>query len=122
MKKNEKKVKANENEEHIKEMLEEQAKEYGCSVEEVKKILIAEWGVGADRGYSIFTNDEFSDDLKVIEKIDELGVYNDDLEAAMQAERDGIKLIPIEEIPKVYPYYCYRFVDTPKNRYLLGIV
>lgn len=110
-------MKANEIENRIKEMLEEQAKEYGCSIEEVKKILVEEWGIGGDRGYRICSNDDIPDDLQVIEKIDELRVYDNDLEAAIQAERDGIKLIPITECTKKYPYCCYRFIDTPKNRY-----
>ena len=100
----------------IQEMLIEQAEEYECTVEEVKQTLIEDWGTGGDRGYGIFEDDK---GLLHIEKIDELDVYDDDLEAGKQAERDGIKLIPFELNPKQYPYNCYRFLDTEENRKLL---
>ena len=101
-------------EKRIQEMLIREAEENECTVEEVKKILVEDWGIGGDRGYGIYISDDT--ELEHIERIDVLGVYDDDLEASMQAEKDGIKLIPLEENPKEYPYNCYRFIDTEENR------
>lgn len=103
----------------IEDMLTREAEEYECSVEEVKKILIEEWGIGGDKGYGIFVSGDLPKGLTHIERIDELGVYDGDLEASIQAEKDGIKLIPLEENPKEYPYNCYRFIDTEENRRIL---
>lgn len=101
-------------EQRIKEMLIKEAKENRCTIEEVKQMLIEDWGIGGDRGYGIFTSDKPK--LEHIERIDELGVYDGDLEAGEQAEKDGIKLIPLELNPKKYPYQYYRFIDTEENR------
>ncbi len=101
-------------EQRIKEMLIEQAEANECTVEEVKQILIEEWGIGADRGYGIFISDKPR--IAHIERIDELGVYDGDLDAGEQAEKDGIKLIPLELNPTEYPYQYYRFIDTEENR------
>lgn len=103
----------------LKELLEEQSTEYGCSVEEVKNIMLQEWGKGADRGYRIATEPDMEQGLTVIERIDEYGVYDSDLEAGLQAEKDGVQLIPFEENPKEYPYDCYRILDTKVNRQII---
>ena len=102
-------------EDRIQEMLIREAEEDGLTVEEIKQTLVEDWGVGGDRGYGIFVSAD-SKFLEHIERIDELNVYDGDLEAGEQAEKDGIKLIPLEENPKEYPYNCYRFVDTEENR------
>lgn len=104
-------------EQRIQETLVKQAEEYGCTVEEIKQILIEDWGIGGDRGYGIFISDDTN--LVHIERIDELDVYDDDLMAGEQAEIDGIKLIPLELNPNKYPYNCYRFLDIEENRKLL---
>ena len=101
-------------EQRIEEMLIREPKANECTVEEIKRMLIEEWGTGGDRGYGIFVSDKPR--LSHIERIDELGVYDGDLEAGEQAERDGIKLIPLELNPTEYPYQYYRFIDTEENR------
>lgn len=46
-----------------------------------------------------------------IERVDELGIYDDDKKASRAAERDGIKLIyGMEGVPDGV------YVDTPENR------
>ena len=99
-------------EQRIEEMLIREAKEFECSIEEVKESLIEEWG--SYKGYGIFLSDIL--ELEHIERIDDLDVYDDDFEAAEQAEKDGVELIPFELNPKTYPYNCYRFIDTEENR------
>lgn len=101
----------------INEMLKREAKSENCSVEEFKKILTTEYGKYASRGYGIFNSCDVA--VEHIERIDVLNVYDGDLDAGMQAEKDGIKLIPFDLNPKGYPYDCYRFIDTPENRKML---
>lgn len=101
-------------EKKMKRCIIQYAKENEISVKEAKAIIMEDYGKYALRGYAIFESDDFSGEH--IEKIDEMGIYEDDLEAGKQAEKDGISLIPAEELPKDYPYNCYRFIDTPENR------
>ena len=46
----------------------------------------------AEKGYAIFTSD-YGNGAEHIQKIDFMNVFEDDAEAAEQAERDGIKII-----------------------------
>lgn len=101
----------------IAEMLKEQADERGCTIEQVKEALDVEWGEGGSRGYGVFFNNE--SEMTHIEKIDELGVYDNDLEAGEQAEKDGMKLIPMNDIPDEYPLNAYRYPDSKRNREIL---
>ena len=80
--------------------------------------LVEEWGEGANKGYAIFVEDnDFQEPMLVIERLDDLMVFDSDIEAAKQAKRDGVKLIECFDYPyKTYPFNCYRFVDTKENR------
>lgn len=51
-----------------------------------------------------------------IQKLDESDTYRTDEEAVRQAINDGIKIIPVEELPKSFPYQRLGWIDTPKNR------
>ena len=95
-------------EERIAEAIQEYADGYEVSVEEAKEMLVEDYGETALRGYLIGSADDCPE--LHIERIDELDVYEDDLEAAKQAALDGIKLIPRNKQPKRYPYNCYRLV------------
>lgn len=95
----------------------EYAKQNDMSVKEARACFVEDYGVHALRGYGIFETVDFPGIH--IERIDEMDIYSSDLEAAAQAEKDGIALIPIREIPEEYPYNCYRFIDTPENRAVL---
>ena len=77
--------------------------------------LKSEWGEGATRGYC-FGNDGDGDGLEAVLKIDDLGVYDSDLDAAKQAKKDGVKLIPYEESYRGGESKHYRFLDTQDNR------
>ena len=90
-------------------------------IKEIQKVLKEFWGEGGDKGYGIFEEDyEFDYPMLVIERIDEVDAYDGDVEAALQAKKDGIKLIPCKEYPyRTYPFNAYRFLDTPENRVAL---
>ena len=87
-------------------------------IQAVQEALKEEWGEGGDKCYAIFTEDnDFKFPVLVIERIDEVNAYDSDIEAARQAKKDGIKLIPCKDYPyRTYPFNCYRFIDTPENR------
>lgn len=87
--------------------------------EEARKELIKEWGVFGLRGYAPFVGG-LPVDAEYIAKIDDLDIYGSDEEAVEQAIKDGIKMIPYEEQPKNGDYKYFRFVDTARNRKLLG--
>lgn len=92
------------------------AEENDIPFEEVKEALEKEWGKGGSRGYGIFSNGVGFDGVECICRIDEMDIYDGDIDAAKQAEKDGFKLIPWKEQPKFYPFCYYRFIDTPQNR------
>lgn len=107
-------------ESRINDMLIRESTIEECSIDEAKKLLVENYGEYGPRGYGIF--DSCDVEVEHIERIDILDVYDSDLEAAEQAEKDGIKLIPFEMNPKGYPYNCYRFIDTPENRKKLSSI
>lgn len=69
----------------------------------------------ARRGYAIFVSD-YGNGAEHIEKIDIMDVFEDDEEAAEQAEKDGIKIIHDIELPEEHQA---AYIDTPENRELL---
>lgn len=77
-------------------------------------------------GYMQAASDDLPKGVLVIMRIDDMMLFDDDHEAAIQAEKDGIKLIPKEELdfeldedgePDERSHYDY--IDTPENRKLL---
>ena len=82
----------------------------------IKDALEGGWcEADAHRGYSIFTSD-FGNGALHIERIDEMDVFDSDDEAAMQAEKDGIKII---RDLKFQSGHVANYIDTPENRELL---
>ena len=70
----------------------------------------------AERGYYICCCSDYGNGATHIQKIDEMDIFLSDWQAALQAEKDGIKIIrdlllPIEHDA---PY-----IDNPTNRLLL---
>lgn len=95
-----------------------------------EQILVGlEWGWKFDevcRGYIESGDQDLPDGVLVIMRIDDMQVFGDDHEAAIQAEKDGIKLIPKEEMSfeldedgETDERSHYDYIDTPKNRKLL---
>lgn len=51
-----------------------------------------------------------------VQKIDSDNRFRNDEEAVEQAMKDGIKIIPIEELPENFDRKYSGWVDTPENR------
>lgn len=95
-----------------------------------EQILIGlEWGWKFDevcRGYIESGDQDLPDGVLIIMRIDDMQVFDDDHEAAIQAEKDGIKFISKEEMSfeldedgEIDERSYYDYIDTPKNRKLL---
>lgn len=78
--------------------------------------------ISEGKGYGIVIS---RGDCIEIEKIDELNVFEDDEAAVDAAIKDGIPIIPVEELPKNFgdpfggSYSDFRYlgwIDTPENR------
>lgn len=87
-----------------------------CLIDNEKTIDLSTFDF-KDRGYGIFISDGSSfymPEAKHIEKIDEENKFDDDCTAAIQAEKDGIKLVNNMSFlqNKVY-------IDTPENRAII---
>lgn len=86
---------------------------YGDDGEVAEKV--DDWGVeNCNRGYEIFDFDGTG--MLEVNKIDELCVFEDDEEAVEQAIKDGVKFIPIEELPENFERRYLGWIDTPENR------
>lgn len=66
------------------------------------------------KGYDIFDFDGTG--MLEIEKIDEENMFADDEEAVSQAIKDGVKIIPIEELPENFDRKYLGWIDTKENR------
>ena len=92
------------------ESIQELITRFGGTVEKVD-----DWGVeNCNRGYEIFDFDGTG--MLEVNKIDELCVFEDDEEAVEQAIKDGVKFIPIEELPENFERRYLGWIDTPENR------
>ena len=84
--------------------------------EEFVEEAIEDWGIeNVNKGYEIF---DF--DCTGMLEIEEIGATDafggDDDKAAEQAMKDGIKIIPIDELPKNFDRRYLGWIDTPENR------
>lgn len=77
-------------------------------------IYIDDWGENAKYGYAIFDFDGTG--LLEIAMINDMEIFNGDEEAVEQAIKDGIKIIPIEELPDNFDRSYLGWIDTPENR------
>ncbi len=80
----------------------------------------------ACNGYMIANSDDLPEGVTVIMRLDDMQVFGDDHAAALQAEKDGIKLIPKDELDfrldedgEIDERSHYDYIDTPENRKLL---
>lgn len=79
--------------------------------------IVCDWGAeNCNKGYAIFNYD--GTDLKELCKIDDVEAFADDGQASIQAMKDGIKIIPKEELPDDMPYNMeyHQWIDTAENR------
>ena len=76
--------------------------------------VVEDWGAdNCNKGYAIFNFDGTG--MLEIEAINDVGCFDDD-EAAEQAIKDGIKIIPIEELPENFNRKYLGWIDTEENR------
>ena len=81
------------------------------SVEDV----VSDWGIeNCNKGYEIF--DYNGTGMLHIEAIGDVGCFDDDRKAAKQAIKDGIKIIPVEELPDIFDMRYLGWIDTEENR------
>ena len=87
---------------------------YDNDHERVREV-IEDWGVElCEKGYDIFNYDGTG--LLEINRIDDVDAFGDDDGAVEQAIKDGIKIIPIEELPEKFDRRYLGWIDTPENR------
>ena len=90
------------------------------------KDIVDEWGADVcNKGYAIF--DYEGTGMLGIEASGVVGCFDSDLEATRQAIKDGIKIIPVEELPDNFELKYLGWIDTKANRnniemYCKGIV
>lgn len=84
--------------------------------EEMIDDAIYTWGIEkVNKGYDIFDFDGTG--MLQIEEINDTDAFNCDDEAAVrQAILDGVKIIPIEELPSNFDRKYLGWIDTPDNR------
>lgn len=74
------------------------------------------------KGYTIGENGECTKGELSVMKIDDMQLFDSDIEAAEQAQKDGVKLISSKELRfgRDNDMRHYRYIDTPENRKLLA--
>lgn len=68
----------------------------------------------AARGYTVVDYDGTG--LLQIEAIGEMRVFDSDEAACLQAVRDGVKIIPVNELPARFERRYFGWIDTKENR------
>lgn len=77
--------------------------------------IIDEWGVEVvNKGYDIFTFNGMG--ILEISRIDDVEAFETDDDAVEQAIKDGIKIIPVDELPETFGRRYLGWIDTPENR------
>ncbi len=77
--------------------------------------IINEWGVDVvNKGYDIFTFNGMG--ILEISRIDDVEAFESDDDATEQAIKDGIKIIPVDELPETFGRRYLGWIDTPENR------
>lgn len=66
------------------------------------------------KGYAITDFDGTG--MLEIQRVDEEEIFASDEEAVEQAIKDGVKLIPVEELPADFNRKYLGWIDTPENR------
>lgn len=51
-----------------------------------------------------------------VQKDDSMNIFSSDEEAVMQALNDGIKIIPVNELPEDFDRRYFGWIDTQENR------
>lgn len=79
------------------------------------KSMVEEYGIDAvNNGYTIAECDGTG--MLEIQRIDAIPVFETDEAAVEQAIKDGVKIIPVEELPENFEKRRLGWIDTPENR------
>lgn len=70
--------------------------------------------IGEKKGYDVVDFDGTG--MLEIEKLDDSHIFGDDEEAVIQAIKDGVDIIPVEELPENFERKYLGWIDTPENR------
>ena len=93
--------------------LQQMLKSWHDDIEQVYTV-VEDWGVElCNKGYDIFNYDGLG--LLEIEAISDVDAFDDD-EAVNHAIADGVKIIPVEELPEKFDKKFLGWIDTPENR------
>lgn len=77
--------------------------------------VVREWTAEiCNKGYDIFDFDGTG--MLEVNKVDAVCAFEDDEAAVEQAIKDGVKFIPIEELPENFERRYLGWIDTPENR------
>ena len=76
--------------------------------------IVGDWGPDlCNKGWGIFDFD--CTGMLEIEAIADVNAYDDE-EAVELAVKEGIKIIPVEELPENFDRRYFGWIDTPENR------
>ena len=64
-----------------------------------------------EKGYDIVDREGAME----VQRLDSAGVFVDDEAAVNAAIRDGVPIIPVDDLPDSFPYRWLGWLDTPKN-------
>ena len=93
--------------------LQQMLKSWHGDIEQVYTV-VEDWGVElCNKGYDTFNYDGLG--LLEIEAIGDVDAFDDD-EAVNHAIADGVKIIPVEELPEKFDKKFFGWIDTPENR------
>lgn len=91
-----------------------QMKNYGYNDEDIEEI-VKEWGIDqTNDGYGIFDFDGTG--LLELEAIGDIEAFECDDEAVKVAIANGMKFIPVAELPINFDRRYLGWIDTPENR------
>ena len=91
-----------------------QMKNYGYDDEDIEEI-VKEWGIDqTNDGYGIFDFDGTG--LLELEAIGDIEAFECDDEAVKVAIANGMKFIPVAELPINFDRRYLGWIDTPENR------
>lgn len=79
------------------------------------ELIINEWGLeNVNKGYDVFDFDGTG--MLQVEAIGDVDAFKSDEDAVEEADADGVKIIPVSELPDNFDRKYLGWIDTPENR------
>lgn len=89
-------------------------KKLGYEDDDIESV-IGDWGLeNVNKGYETFDFDGTG--MLQIEAIGDVDAFESDEDAVEEAIADGIKIIPVYELPDNFDRKYFGWIDTPENR------